>query len=1109
LQVAEHGGTPLHAAVFGKHVEVVALLLARGADPDLKNKLGLSSKAEAKGDVIDPFTTFKTGGAAALLNSWPKCQELKTTAKKSGSSKTKDSVGRSISKSITSKTSRDKKGSTSKPSTKTTDSGGVTGSGGTVDPAAEKARLEAVKAKKAAEAHRAQEAARQEALKAQEAQKQQDMLKAQEAQRQQLELQRQEAARRQQDAITATQRTVPVKTPAVIATPAPVTPVYDTPVDEDEMELVQARAERDQREAVLRRDFQQHQDAIAQERNIANARAEQANQARMAARAQSEMRRTQQLKIIEGARAKVQSVIDAHSRKQQAFMGLFSDFERNREHYIASGSFTQKEQELSRLETALAAEATAAQTAMAKVHAMEQKFLQVEATRAEDERLQDELEAKRKAEEAEKDLIRDQAYANEENRRRQEEEQWKETEQQIMHQIAERKAARVLQEQEELIYQQQLHEQQLAAQQAAEEEQRRLMEEQMLAEQQQMMAGGDQFDMTALDTVHVINELSSQLGTVGALPSMPMAPPVPGEFDDGQFDQQHYEYEQRMLQAQLEYEGQGQASGAQMTEDEYRAYQQQLAQQQYEAQFESPEHQRQYEEQLLLQQQYEAQFESPEHRAQYEEQLRRQQEYEAQFESPEHQRQYEEQLRQQQEYEAQFESPEHRRQYEEQLLLQQQYEAQFESPEHRAAYEAELLRQQQFDAYQAQFTSEDERLQYEADLQRQEMEQAQYQAEVQQQLLAQQQAREQEEREAKERDAQRLRAEKEQREREEKERAERERIERERAERERERQEKIARENAAREQAAREQALREQQTRETQARILRERQAALGEEGNPPPSAARNMFEKGIQDGKLGGPSEKPPVKAGSVSAMIAAGEARAAAADAQPQVVKTGRKWGANAANPEPAAPVLQPAVVPQQPVVTPQPQPTITSQQPAVTPQNPGLGGVNRTVQSNPAQPTGQFVNRGGPTATLPNYTQTNPVQQPGRVGVPGVTNPANPLAQPQNRAIPQTGLAANPLLNRGVSQNINPYATAPRQTTSLAAYQQNSTLGRVQPGTQPAGGAFVPRTQPNLTYGKNPTATSPIQPQAGRQIGTPPGQPELGFDSMYGNLDALMDI
>lgn len=44
---------------------------------------------------------------------------------------------------------------------------------------------------------------------------------------------------------------------------------------------------------------------------MANARADQVNQARMAARSQSEMRRTQQLKIIEGARLKVQSVIDA------------------------------------------------------------------------------------------------------------------------------------------------------------------------------------------------------------------------------------------------------------------------------------------------------------------------------------------------------------------------------------------------------------------------------------------------------------------------------------------------------------------------------------------------------------------------------------------------------------------------------------------------------------------------------------------------------------------------------------------------------------------------------------------------------------------------------
>lgn len=45
----------------------------------------------------------------------------------------------------------------------------------------------------------------------------------------------------------------------------------------------------------------------------------------MAARAQSEMRRTQQLKIIEGARAKVQSVIDARTYFQP-FSAFFSGF---------------------------------------------------------------------------------------------------------------------------------------------------------------------------------------------------------------------------------------------------------------------------------------------------------------------------------------------------------------------------------------------------------------------------------------------------------------------------------------------------------------------------------------------------------------------------------------------------------------------------------------------------------------------------------------------------------------------------------------------------------------------------------------------------------------
>lgn len=64
------------------------------------------------------------------------------------------------------------------------------------------------------------------------------------------------------------------------------------------------------------------------ERQAANAKADQANQARMAARAQSEMRRTQQLKIIEGARAKVQSVIDAraYSRPDLSLRVTFGPF---------------------------------------------------------------------------------------------------------------------------------------------------------------------------------------------------------------------------------------------------------------------------------------------------------------------------------------------------------------------------------------------------------------------------------------------------------------------------------------------------------------------------------------------------------------------------------------------------------------------------------------------------------------------------------------------------------------------------------------------------------------------------------------------------------------
>eukprot|EP01127_Copromyxa_protea_P019697 TRINITY_DN644_c0_g1_i9.p1 TRINITY_DN644_c0_g1~~TRINITY_DN644_c0_g1_i9.p1 ORF type:complete len:1380 (-),score=371.30 TRINITY_DN644_c0_g1_i9:163-4302(-) len=52
VHVAEHGGTPLHAAGFNQHAECVALLLARGADPNAKNNVGLTARQDARGNEV-------------------------------------------------------------------------------------------------------------------------------------------------------------------------------------------------------------------------------------------------------------------------------------------------------------------------------------------------------------------------------------------------------------------------------------------------------------------------------------------------------------------------------------------------------------------------------------------------------------------------------------------------------------------------------------------------------------------------------------------------------------------------------------------------------------------------------------------------------------------------------------------------------------------------------------------------------------------------------------------------------------------------------------------------------------------------------------------------
>jgi len=70
-QVPDHGATPLHAASFENHDEVVAMLLASGANYSLKNKIGLDARQEAKGTCLDVYSIFLESGTKALMHRFP------------------------------------------------------------------------------------------------------------------------------------------------------------------------------------------------------------------------------------------------------------------------------------------------------------------------------------------------------------------------------------------------------------------------------------------------------------------------------------------------------------------------------------------------------------------------------------------------------------------------------------------------------------------------------------------------------------------------------------------------------------------------------------------------------------------------------------------------------------------------------------------------------------------------------------------------------------------------------------------------------------------------------------------------------------------------------
>lgn len=52
----------------------MALLLLAGADPDLRNKVGMNSRQEARGDARKVYQLFDTSNFDEIVKIYPRCQ---------------------------------------------------------------------------------------------------------------------------------------------------------------------------------------------------------------------------------------------------------------------------------------------------------------------------------------------------------------------------------------------------------------------------------------------------------------------------------------------------------------------------------------------------------------------------------------------------------------------------------------------------------------------------------------------------------------------------------------------------------------------------------------------------------------------------------------------------------------------------------------------------------------------------------------------------------------------------------------------------------------------------------------------------------------------------
>lgn len=70
-QSVDHGSTPLHAASYNCFENIVAILIYRGANINVKNKMGLTAKAEARGAAIEVYQNFQQLTKQQLEQKYP------------------------------------------------------------------------------------------------------------------------------------------------------------------------------------------------------------------------------------------------------------------------------------------------------------------------------------------------------------------------------------------------------------------------------------------------------------------------------------------------------------------------------------------------------------------------------------------------------------------------------------------------------------------------------------------------------------------------------------------------------------------------------------------------------------------------------------------------------------------------------------------------------------------------------------------------------------------------------------------------------------------------------------------------------------------------------